>query len=96
MFRFKTKYEAQKERFEKIQNIKNILEDYKKKQKEEKENIVLNRIFHLKSKYESVIPLCIYTAWHTKNLRPKMRENFEKLKRDNPEFEVKLFDNNDC
>ena len=25
-----------------------------------------------------------------------MRENFEKLKRDNPEFEVKLFDNNDC
>jgi mannosyltransferase OCH1-like enzyme len=94
--RFKTKYEIQKERFEKIQNIKNIIENYKKKRKEEQENMLLNRTFVLKSKYESVIPLFIYTAWHKKNLKPKMRENLEKLKRDNPEFEVKLFDNNDC
>ena len=33
MFRFKTKYEVQKERFEKIQNIKNIIENLKKKMK---------------------------------------------------------------
>ena len=96
MFRFKTKYEVQKERFEKIQNIKNIIENLKKKRKEEEENKLLNRQFIINPRYNSIIPLCIYTAWHTKNLRPKMSENFEKLKRDNPEFEVKLFDNNDC
>jgi len=45
---------------------------------------------------ESVIPLKIYTTWHTKNLPEKMKENFEKLKSDNPEFEVLLYDENDC
>jgi len=58
-----------------------------------KNNIVT---FNLKEKYNSIIPLTIYTAWHTKELLPKMKKNYERLIRDNPEFEVKLFDNNDC
>ena len=52
--------------------------------------------FNLREKYNSIIPLIIYTAQHTKELLPKMKENYERLLTDNPEFEVKLFDNNDC
>jgi mannosyltransferase OCH1-like enzyme len=43
-----------------------------------------------------IIPFKIYTTWHTKKLPEKMKENFEKLKSDNPEFEVLLYDENDC
>jgi len=63
------------------------------RQRYTKNNIVT---FNLKEKYNSIIPLTIYTAWHTKELLPKMKENYERLITDNPVFEVKLFDNNDC
>ena len=46
--------------------------------------------------YNSVIPLKIFQTWHTKNLPPKMRENVESLKKQNPKFKHFLFDDNDC
>ena len=41
-------------------------------------------------------PLCIYTMWHAKTLPPNMEENLELLKKVNPEFQVKLFDDEEC
>jgi mannosyltransferase OCH1-like enzyme len=38
----------------------------------------------------------MYTNWHTKNLPPKMYNNYENLKKNNSEFEFFLFDENDC
>ena len=46
--------------------------------------------------YNSIIPLKIYQTWYTKNLPPKMKENVELLKQQNPRFEHYLFDDNDC
>lgn len=43
-----------------------------------------------------IIPKRIFTHWHTKNLPKFMRINFEKIIKENPEFEIVLFDNNDC
>ena len=48
-------------------------------------------------KYESKnIPLKIYQTWNTKNLSKPMKETVENLKKQNPEFEYFLFDDNDC
>ena len=46
--------------------------------------------------YNSLIPLNIFQTWITKDLPPKMRENVERLKQQNPRFTHHLFDNNDC
>jgi len=43
-----------------------------------------------------MIPLHIHQTWHTKDLPPKMRERVELLKRDNPRFKHRLYDDNDC
>jgi len=60
------------------------------------EIIKQNIPFILKGNYNSVIPLKVYMTWHTKKLPIKMYENLQKLKRDNPEFEFVLFDDDDC
>ena len=44
---------------------------------------------------ERVIPLKIYQTWKTKDLPEKMRENMERLKSMNPDFEYHLFDDSD-
>jgi len=44
----------------------------------------------------SQIPLKIYQTWKTKELPEKMRENVERMKTKNPEFEYNLFDDDDC
>jgi len=51
-----------------------------------------------KEGYESkpAIPLKIYQTWRTKELPEKMRENVERLKSQNPDFEYHLFDDEDC
>ncbi len=56
----------------------------------------LYKTFDIKNKYNSVIPLKIYQTWFTKELPPKMKDNVEKLRKDNPEFEYNLFDDKDC
>ena len=42
------------------------------------------------------IPTDIYQTWHSKDLPPKMRKCVEQLKTQNPEFNVHLYDENDC
>ena len=37
----------------------------------------INIPFPLKDSYDSIIPLNIYSMWHTKNLPPKMKQNYE-------------------
>ena len=49
-----------------------------------------------KNEYNPVIPLKVYMTWGNKNLPPKMEKNFEKLKRENPEFEFVIYDDEDC
>jgi mannosyltransferase OCH1-like enzyme len=55
-----------------------------------------NRIFMLKRNYDSVIPLDVYTCWHTKDLPPLMKQNYEKLISDNPKMTFHLYDENEC
>jgi mannosyltransferase OCH1-like enzyme len=50
----------------------------------------------IKEKNKSIIPLNLYTCWHTKDLPPKMKQNYEKLKNENPEFNHYLYDENEC
>jgi mannosyltransferase OCH1-like enzyme len=52
--------------------------------------------FELKDSYNSVIPLNIYLTWGTKDLPPKMQENVDRMIKVNPEFNIELFDDNDC
>ena len=48
----------------------------------------LNIPFSLNSTYNSIIPLNLYTCWHTKDLPPLMKQNYDKLINDNTEFNV--------
>ena len=43
-----------------------------------------------------VIPLKIYQTWKTTDLPEKMKENVERLKMKNPEFEYHLFGDEEC
>jgi len=45
---------------------------------------------------KSLIPLKIFQTWYTKNLPLHMKHTVDKLKKENPEFEHYLFDDNDC
>jgi mannosyltransferase OCH1-like enzyme len=60
-----------------------------------KTQIRINRPFVIKDNYNSVIPLNLFTCWHTKDLPPLMKQNYEKLKSDNPEFNHFLYDENE-
>lgn len=59
-------------------------------------NIKSKILFIPKSEYNSIIPLNVYTCWHTKDLPPLMKQNFEKLKSDNPRLNFYLYDENEC
>ena len=52
--------------------------------------------FEIKDFYKSVIPLNIYLTWSTKKLPIKMQENVDRMRIVNPEFNIQLFDDNDC
>lgn len=56
----------------------------------------MNINFDIKDNYNSVIPLNFYTCWHTKNLPPKMKENYDLLVKNNPEFNHYLYDEDEC
>ena len=59
-------------------------------------NYLNKKYTHFKNHYKPIMPLTIFQTWHTKNLPPKMKENVELLKAQNPKFEHYLFDDNDC
>jgi mannosyltransferase OCH1-like enzyme len=70
-------------------------------QKKEENEIIknynlLNKCYLLKSNYNSIIPLHLYTCWHTKDLPPLMRENFNYIVESNPLISFHLFDELDC
>ena len=54
------------------------------------------QIFKLRENYNSIIPLDVYTCWHTKDLPPLMKQNYEKLISDNPKMSFHLYDENEC
>jgi mannosyltransferase OCH1-like enzyme len=43
-----------------------------------------------------VIPMKLFQTWHTKDLPPKMQENVQQIKKQNPELEYFLYDDADC
>jgi mannosyltransferase OCH1-like enzyme len=55
-----------------------------------------NKCFKVKSDYQSVIPLKIFTHWHTLELPEIMTKNYNKMKNDNPEFEHYLYSDTQC
>jgi mannosyltransferase OCH1-like enzyme len=67
------------------ENVK-IMNNYKK----------LNVWFQLKETYNSIIPLHLYTCWHTKDLPPLMKANYDLLVQGNPKIEFHLYDQEDC
>jgi len=75
-----------KERIDKHNDLVRIYNSYAR----------LNIPFSLKPAYNSIIPLNLYICWHTKDLPPLMRNNYEKLKNDNPEFNTCLYDEAEC
>ena len=56
----------------------------------------MNIKFEMKEKYDSIIPLNLYTCWHTKVLPPLMKTNYDLLVKNNPEFTHHLYDEDDC
>lgn len=54
------------------------------------------RQLYKKNSKQSIIPLKLFQYWHTKQLPPKMNENIIRIKKQNPEFEYYLYDDNDC
>jgi mannosyltransferase OCH1-like enzyme len=76
------------------------LEEKKKKYQEERKTMVhylsLNKLFILKNNYSSIIPLHLYTCWHTKDLPPLMQANYNYLVESNPKITFHLYDENEC
>jgi mannosyltransferase OCH1-like enzyme len=56
----------------------------------------LNKPFVLKNSYNSIIPLHLYTCWHTKDLPPLMKANYDFLVESNPRITFHLYDDVDC
>jgi len=88
-------------------NIGNKKEEVREKNEEirkKKEQIIkiakyrniLNRQFIVKDQYNSVIPLDLYTCWHTKDLPPHLKNIYEKVKKMNPEMNHHLYNDEMC
>lgn len=45
---------------------------------------------------EIEIPLICYTVWHTHHIPPRMRSNYDRLCKNNPEIQFELFDEIQC
>jgi len=73
-----------------------ILEEYNSYVKICNDYRLLNIGFQLKPTYNSIIPLHLYTCWHTKDLPPLMRKNYNFLVESNPKFTFHLYDEQDC
>jgi len=58
---------------------------------------ILQKLFHFKvQETEYEIPRNCYTIWHSKNLPPLMKANYDKLKKNNPDICFHLYDEYDC
>jgi mannosyltransferase OCH1-like enzyme len=52
--------------------------------------------FPMKTFYNVVIPQNIFQTWHTKMLPPLMFNAVKRIRKHNPRFNYKLFDDNEC
>jgi mannosyltransferase OCH1-like enzyme len=57
---------------------------------------ILLKSYPLKKEYNSIIPLHLYTCWHTKKLPPVMNTNYQYLVESNPKITFHLYDEEDC
>jgi len=85
---------------QKFENDINIKMEELEKLKKDFMNTIKNKrddvIKYTESKLSNCeIPLIIFQTWITSNLPPKMLKTVNKLKATNPEFEHRLFDDND-
>jgi mannosyltransferase OCH1-like enzyme len=78
-----------KDNIEKIKKIKEDNECFKNYNS-------LNIKIIPKKSYNSIIPLNLYTCWHTKELPPYLNSIYEEVKKTNPEFNHFLYDENMC
>jgi len=74
----------------------NKTRDSKVKNKTKILNTKIEYIEYINKKLGHVIPKHIYQTWNTKTLPFNMENTINNLKRNNPEFEHHLFDNDDC
>jgi len=56
----------------------------------------LNNPFLLKDSYNSIIPLHLYTCWHTTDLPPLMKANYDYLVELNPKITFHLYNEDEC
>lgn len=100
MINYNTDYLYKQNKLREIQRIINNknekIRKHNEKIKQLNEYNKININFELKEKYNSIIPLKLYTNWHTKDLPPLMKQNYDLLVQQNPEFTHHLFDENDC
>jgi mannosyltransferase OCH1-like enzyme len=75
-----------KKKYDEFMKEKKIMDQY----------FLLNKVYRLKNKYSSIIPLHLYTCWHTKNLPPLMQSNYNYLVESNPKITFHLYDENEC
>jgi len=87
--------EKEEDTFQIVKNIQGS-EEYKEYILSKINKEYLSDSFPLKTTYNSIIPKNIFQTWCTKDLPPKMKENIELLKQQNPEFRHFLFDDDDC
>jgi hypothetical protein len=52
--------------------------------------------FEIKDSYQPVVPLNLYLTWSTKQLPTKMQENVDRMRKVNPEFNLYIYDDDDC
>jgi len=110
-YRTDQKFFAKTLHYSEMYDLKQIYNDKKEvlnknmdiKKKVYGENGIYNKLkiikstnFKIKDSYNSVIPLNIYLTWGTKQLPIKMQENVDRMRKVNPEFNIQLYDDNDC
>ena len=78
--------EDKKKIIDKIIHDNKIIYNYKK----------LHKPFPLKNEYNTINPPHLYTCWHTRELPPIMKQNYDYLVSVNPEISFHLYDENDC
>ena len=59
-------------------------------------SIVKNKKYSSSLTKNNIIPLKVYTCWHTETLPPKMLQNYNSLISNNPELDFALFDEIKC
>ena len=82
-----------------LQKQKEYQENLKKKIENNMKILNYNKLikpFIFKRNYDSIIPLHLYTCWHTKDLPPLMKANYDNLVATNPRITFHLYDEPEC